>query len=130
MPLPCGTPLGRGKAKGVNPDRKSGAESPKAASAFSWFLLELGDVVGLSARLLRRALVPMYRLAFLRELTGAATEIEADVVAQISLTITRTLTDILLNRKLLDPADTLKNATLQTPPHRANHNLFIFLILE
>ena len=62
--------------------------SPKAASAFSWFLLELGDVVGLSARLLRRALVPMYPFAFLRELTGAATEIEADVVAQISLTIT------------------------------------------
>ena len=69
----------------------------------------------------------MYRLAFLRELTGAAIEIEADVVAQISLTITRTLTDILLNRKLLDPSDTLKNATLQTPPRRANHNLFIFL---
>ena len=99
MPLPCGTPLGRGKAKGVNPDRKSGAESPKAASAFSWFLLELGDVVGLSARLLRRALVPMYRLAFLRELTGAATEIEADVVAEISLTITRTHTNALPNRK-------------------------------
>ena len=72
----------------------------------------------------------MYRLAFLRELTGAAREIEADVVAQISLTITRTFTDILHNRELLDPADTLKNATLQTPPHRANHNLFIFLILE
>ena len=88
MPLPCGTPFGRGKAKGVNPDRKSGAESPKTASAFSWFLLEPGDVVGLSVRLLRRALVPMYWLAFLRELTDAATEIEADVVAQISITIT------------------------------------------
>ena len=70
----------------------------------------------------------MYRLAFLRELTGAAREIEADVVAQISLTITRTFTDILLNRKLLDPADTLNNAMLQTPPHHANHNLFIFKV--
>ena len=92
--------------------------------------MELGDVVGLSATLLWRALVPMYRLAFLRELTGAAREIEADVLAQISLTIKRTLTDILHNRKLLDPADTLKNTTLQTPPHRANHNLIIFSIIR
>ena len=99
--------------------------SPKAASAFSWFLLELGDVVGLSARLLRRALVPMYRLAFLRELTGAAREIEADVVAQISLTITRTFTDILLNRKLLDPADTLKkNITPNTLTPRKSQLIY------